>query len=157
MKQQWRMERVTSWFDSKPSLRRWSVGRYTLSACSLLCFLAVAYGLWPVTSQAQSSAPAELKPTEIQAVKLENLQLKARIAQQNWVLAKSQYDASMSALLQYCDDVKKENAWAKEVSCDPNTLKFSLPPKPAPAPTPAAEGKSKSEEPKAKSQKPEQK
>ena len=148
--QQWRMERVTSWFDSKPSLRRWSVGRYTLSTCSLL-FFAVACGLWPVASHAQDpeGKSPDLKPTDVQQLKLENLQLKAQLALQTFNQAQAAYNQSVVALFAGCDEVKKENNWDKGVTCDPNTLKFS-PPSPVksgPQPPSAAppEGKSKDE------------
>lgn len=117
----------------------------------LLLALIIGCPLIVYCLQAPDLKPVELKPSDLQQLKLENLQLKAQLALQNFNQAQANYNQSVTALFQLCDEVKKENNWDKGVTCDPNTLKFSAPNKSGPSAivgpsaAPPADSKSPSE------------
>lgn len=91
-----------------------------------------------IAALAQTPPPAALKPSETQALKLENLQLKAKLAQQQAQVAQAQFAQAMSELNAEVEKVKRENGWDERTQFDANTVAFiAVPAKPAVA-APAA-------------------
>lgn len=89
--------------------------------------------LWVAAALAQTPPQtAVLKPTDVQALKLENLQLKAKLAQQQAQVAQAQFVQAMSELNAEAEKVKKENGWDERTQFDANTVAFiAAPAKPA--------------------------
>lgn len=85
----------------------------------LLLFILSAAAL-AQAFQAPAPAPSPYKPTELQAAKLENLQLRAQMAQQN-------YFNALGALQGECAKIVAENKWDPKVTCNLLTLEFFLP------------------------------
>lgn len=67
-------------------------------------------------------------PTEMQRLKLENLQLKAKLAQADQAKAQAKFQGAVSELYSYSNDVRAENKWGEEVTFDIDSLKYSGPP-----------------------------
>jgi hypothetical protein len=72
----------------------------------------------------------KFEPSDIQHLKLENIQLKAKLAQQSWSTKAYQLpeftaaNAALTALQQECTKVVQENKWPASVSCNVDTLQF---------------------------------
>ena len=76
--------------------------------------------------QDKPATPA-LVPTEAQHMKLENFQLKARLALVSAQEAARAYQQAMGALQGECEAVRKENKWVEGATCNPETLAFAAP------------------------------
>jgi hypothetical protein len=70
------------------------------------------------------------QPNEVQQLKLENAQLKAKLALNTAQRAKELYDQAFDTLIKAVDAIKQENKWPDEVRCDVETLIFSVSPTP---------------------------
>jgi hypothetical protein len=95
------------------------------------------------------TATAELKPTEVQSLRLQVKQKDALLAKQRLEAlqtviqgAQADYQRALQDLTTTADSVKLENGWRADTQFDPNQLTFSpAPPTPPTAPKDAAKEK----------------
>lgn len=80
-----------------------------------------------VSLLAQGAGPHVLVPTETQRLRLENSQLKARLAVADILAAQNRYSAAMQALSNEGDAVIRENKWPENTQFDIDKLTFSAP------------------------------
>jgi len=80
----------------------------------------------PSPSLSPTPSPSPYKPTELQALRLENLQLRAVSSQKDWTIeamrlpSYTKFNADVNLLSQECAKVIAENKWPKDVGCDIN-------------------------------------
>jgi hypothetical protein len=75
----------------------------------------------PLVAQAP---PAKYQPTEIQELKLQNLQKDAQLAQYAAITAQNALAARVTSLSEYANQVKKENKWDSKVGFDIGKVQF---------------------------------
>jgi len=80
-----------------------------------------------VSLLAQGAGPHSLVPTETQRLKLENAQLKARLAVADVQAAQRRYGDAMTALSETGNEVIRENKWPPETQFDIDKLTFAVP------------------------------
>lgn len=90
------------------------------------CFILLA-----ALSAFAGDKPKTLGVKEIERVKLENLQLKAKLTQRVKSEADGNFQRDMNALVEYANEVRKEHGWGDAVQFNVDTLQFVDAPKPA--------------------------
>jgi len=101
----------------------------------IVTMIVILAGLVIALFGQDAKAPAPVyKASESQTLKLENLQLKAQLAQKDLQAAQAQFQQALVNLTNEAAAVKKANGWPDDTQFDPNTVSFSAPPpKPAAA------------------------
>jgi predicted FMN-binding regulatory protein PaiB len=69
--------------------------------------------------------------TEVQKLRLENLQLKAKLKQNEASQAQATFQQALSELVATANSVKEANKWPNDTEFNLDTLTFSAPPPPA--------------------------
>lgn len=72
----------------------------------------------------------EYRPTDAQVVRLLRKRTDAVLANVTKLQADQAFAHAMSELMAECEAVRVENKWPAEVTCNPDTLMFSVPPAP---------------------------
>ncbi len=90
--------------------------------------LAFLFFVLATASMAQSTQP-ELKPTEVQQLRLEVKQKTAMLAQRDVTDAQTRFNQALGELQDEASQVEKANGW-KDVQFDPQALTFKPMPKP---------------------------
>jgi hypothetical protein len=123
-----------------PVSRLSPVGLAILAAMFLLAAILHAQDK-PTVPITPAAAPAvkELKPTELQSLRLQVKQKDALLAKQRYealqsILQQAQkdYTDGLKALTDEAEKTKVENGWPKDTQFEPNTLAFTPAPPPAP-------------------------
>jgi hypothetical protein len=91
---------------------------------AILC-LSIAGFSQEKSSPTPAAPKQDFAPTEIQRLKLENLQLKAKLAQAEQAKAQANFQGSLNELFTYSNTVRTENKWGEDVSFDVDSLKFT--------------------------------
>jgi hypothetical protein len=71
----------------------------------------------------QGQEEKKYEPTEVQSLRLQ-------VKQKDTQLAQIAFQRALGALYEEASKVKKENNWPNELVINPDTLTFSMPPKP---------------------------
>src|SRR5271163_2427988 len=66
-------------------------------------------------------------PNEVQKLKLENAQLRAGIAQRDLTAAQRAWNEMAAAFQSTCKEIKTENNWPEDLTCDLQSLQFTEP------------------------------
>lgn len=101
----------------------------------LLAFTLAFFAPWAIFAQDKTPAPAPVKYelSEVQKLRLENLQLKAKLAQQTYNEAQAGFNIALTALNTEAHKVMVDNKWPEDSQFDFDHLTFSAPP-PKPEP-----------------------
>jgi hypothetical protein len=110
-----------------------------------IAIIGIIVATWTITSIAQEKTPLPEDnngvshialipppacppciPDETQRLKLENKQLKAALAIDKFNAARAEWNTAEAAFRSECDAIKKENNWPEDVTCDLQTMKFTL-------------------------------
>ena len=94
----------------------------------IITLIALLVGM-VVAAVGQSTGPVkDYKVSELQQLKLKNLQLEAQLRQQELQSAQVRFQDSIKALMGEAGTVKKENGWPDAATFDPDKLVFGPPP-----------------------------
>jgi len=100
---------------------------------ALFVFLIFASALKAQTDK--TPKPADYTPTEVQSLRLQLAQVKAKDALAAYQVAQQNYQQALAALSAEGERTKKENGWPSTLQLNYNDLTFTEPP-PTPAPVP---------------------
>ena len=97
----------------------------------IITLIALLVGMVVAAIGQQAPLTKDYKVSELQQLKLKNLQLEAQLRQQELQSAQVRFQDSIKALMGEAGTVKKENGWPDTATFDPDKLIFGPPPESA--------------------------